>query len=386
MKGRVRVAPVDVTIALALAAGAELEVWRFGLVQGPKLLQGIFLLLITLPIAFRRTAPLVVIVINLAAADIQSIVVGAPHDIASLLAVVVVVFSVARYSSSRQAIAGAALAAMGLVIYEIPALAPLPAVVVWIFAGASWTIGTLMRELADLNRTLEDRVRRQVDELARLSRLRRFLPPQLAQLVVSSGDESFLDSHRRDITVLFCDIRGFTAFAETTEPELVMTFLRQYHAAMGEIIFKYEGTLKDIFGDGLMVFFNDPFPAPDHNARAVRLAIDMRESAMRLLSTWNEQGHELGFGLGIASGEATLGWFGPQGRIDYGAVGSPVNLAARLCAAASTGQILVTEAIHDRVEYLVEIERIGLVRLKGFRHPAAVWNVRTLRALAGAPT
>ena len=197
------------------------------------------------------------------------------------------------------------------------------------------TVQEQAAQLEEWNRTLEQRVAAQVAEIERLGTLKRFLAPQVAELIVSAGDERLLESHRREITVVFCDLRGFTAFAETSEPEEVMGVLRQYHAALGELIFRHEGTLERFVGDGLVVLFNDPLPCPDPSARAVRMAIEMRARVAELAEGWRRQGHELGFGVGIAQGYATLGRIGFEGRFDYAAIGPVANLASRLCDEAS---------------------------------------------------
>ena len=189
-------------------------------------------------------------------------------------------------------------------------------------------------ELAAWNKTLEERVAAQIGEIERIGRLKRFLAPQIAETIVSSGGEAILESHRRDIVVLFCDMRGFTAFSETAEPEDVMAVLREYHGALGPLIHRYEGTLDRFTGDGLIVFFNDPVPCPDPALRAVRLAVDMREAVASLARSWAARGHEIGFGVGIAQGYATLGRIGFEGRFDYTAIGTVTNVAARLCAEA----------------------------------------------------
>ena len=235
-------------------------------------------------------------------------------------------------------------------------------------------------QLAVWNQTLERRVQEQLVELERVGRLKRFLSPQLADLIVSSGDERLLESHRREITVVFCDLRGFTAFAETAEPEEVMGVLREYHAAMGALIFQFEGTLERFAGDGLMVFFNDPVLCPDPAARAVRMAVAMRERAGELAALWRRRGHQLAFGVGIAQGYATLGKIGFEGRFDYGAIGTVTNLASRLCDEAKGGQILLSQRVYAAVEELVEAEPVGEVALKGFYRPEAVFNVLRLKA------
>jgi class 3 adenylate cyclase len=234
-------------------------------------------------------------------------------------------------------------------------------------------------ELAELNHTLEARVTEQVEQLDRVGRLRRYLSPQLADLIVSSGDESILASHRRQITAVFCDLRGFTAFAETAEPEEVVGVLGEYHAALGELIRRYEGTLDRFAGDGLMVFFNDPLPQPDHAERAVRMACAMRDRAAGLARGWRRQGHELGLGIGIAVGYATLGRIGFEGRSDYTAIGTVTNLAARLCGEAADGQVVIHGRVHSMVEELVEAESLGELVLKGLHRPVAAFNVLGLR-------
>src|SRR6266540_366000 len=229
-------------------------------------------------------------------------------------------------------------------------------------------------QLADWNRTLEQRVAEQLAELERIGRLKRFFSPQLAELIVSTGEEKLLESHRREVTVVFCDLRDFTAFSETTEPEEVMEVLREYHTALGELIFRFEGTLERFAGDGLMVFFNDPVPCPDPAARAVRMAVAMRQRVGELTGTWRKRGHQLDFGVGIAQGYATLGKIGFEGRFDYAAIGPVTNLAARLCAEAQGGQILVSQRVYAAVEALVEAEPLGELELKGFHRPVTTYN------------
>ena len=241
------------------------------------------------------------------------------------------------------------------------------------------TIQSQAAELADWNRSLETRVQHQVDELERLSRLRRFLSPQLAELIVSSGDDSLLKSHRREIAVVFCDLRGFTAFAEIAEPEEVMGTLQEYHDALGLLIHRFEGTMGNFAGDGLMVFFNDPLPCPDPAARAVRMAVAMRQHIDELTATWRKRGHELGFGVGVTLGYATLGKIGFEGRFDYGAIGTIVNLASRLCAEAQPGQILVSQRVQVAVEALVEAEPRGDLTLKGLHKPVIAFNILGLK-------
>ncbi|MDP9209443.1 MAG: response regulator [Actinomycetota bacterium] len=242
------------------------------------------------------------------------------------------------------------------------------------------TIEGQAAELAEWNRTLEQRVQEQVGELERMGRLRRFLSPQLADLVVSSGDESFLDSHRRDITVVFCDLRAFTAFAETAEPEEVMGVLDDYFQALGDLVTRFEGTLERFTGDGLMVFFNDPLPCEDAPLRAVRMAVAMRNRIQGLAKGWARHGHDLALGVGVAQGYATLGRIGFEGRSDYTAIGTCTNLAARLCAEARPWQILLSPRVHAAVEEFVTSEPVGELTLRGFSRPVATFNVVGLDA------
>ncbi len=248
------------------------------------------------------------------------------------------------------------------------------------------TIVEQASRLAEWNAQLEQRVEEQVEQLERVGRLKRFLSPQLVDMIVSSGDEAFLESHRRDITVVFCDLRGFTSFAESAEPEDVMTVLGQYHAALGELVHRFEGTIEHFAGDGLMVFFNDPLPCPDAPARAVRMAVAMRDRVTQLAETWQHMGHQLQFGAGIAQGHATLGRVGFEGRYDYAAIGTVTNLAARLCDAAAAGQILVSQRVQHAAEGIAVTDPLGELALRGFSRPARVFNVVTLeeREPAGA--
>jgi adenylate cyclase len=234
-------------------------------------------------------------------------------------------------------------------------------------------------DLATWNQTLEQRVREQVAEIERIGRLKRFLSPQVAQLV-SSGDERVLESHRREVTVVFCDLRDFTAFAEAAEPEEVIAVLREYHRVLGALIDKFEGTVERFAGDGLMVLFNDPLPCAAPWARAVQMAIEMRDEVAKLAANWRTHGHDLGFGIGIAHGHATLGCIGFEGRFQYSATGTVANLASRLCDHALNGQILVDAKVHAEAGALAELESVGELGLKGFRRPVKAFNVRTLRA------
>ena len=242
------------------------------------------------------------------------------------------------------------------------------------------TIEQQSAELAEWNRELEERVAAQVEELERVGRLRRFLSPQLADLIVSSGDDSFLESHRRDITVVFCDLRGFTTFAETTEPEEVMAVLAEYHTALGELIFRFEGTLERFAGDGLMVFFNDPVPCEDAADRAVRMAVAMRGRAQGLAEGWARRGQDLALSIGIAQGYATLGRIGFEGRFDYAAIGTVTNLAARLCSEADPWQILVTQRVQAEAEHIIVSEPLGELTLRGFSKPVRAHDIRGLNS------
>jgi adenylate cyclase len=224
-------------------------------------------------------------------------------------------------------------------------------------------------ELASLNRDLEHRVREQVAQLDRLGRLKRFFSPQLAEAIVTGGADDPLKTHRREIAVVFLDLRGFTAFAETAEPEEVMGVLREYHAEMGRLVVEHEGTLERFTGDGMMIFFNDPVPVPDAGLRAVRMAVAMRERVGEMIGKWKKQGFELDLGVGIAQGYATIGAIGFEGRLDYGAIGTVTNLAARLCGEARPGQILVARRALAQLEGLVEVEDAGELTLKGFHRP-----------------
>jgi adenylate cyclase len=235
-------------------------------------------------------------------------------------------------------------------------------------------------DLAAWNRTLEQRVAEQLGEIERVGRLKRFLSPQVAELVVSLGDDRMLESHRRDVTVVFCDLRGFTAFSETAEPEEVMSILREYHAGLGALINNFEGTIERFNGDGVMVLFNDPLPCPDPSVRAVRMAVEMRDCIAGLTARWRKHGHELGFGIGIAHGYATLGCVGFEGRFQYSVTGTVANLAARLCDQAKSGEILIDSKVHAAVESMAELEPVGELALKGLHRPVLAFNVRELRS------
>ncbi|HVH93962.1 MAG TPA: response regulator [Nocardioidaceae bacterium] len=240
------------------------------------------------------------------------------------------------------------------------------------------TITRQADQLARWTAELEARVSAQVVELNRLGRLRRFLSPQLADLIVKSGDESILDSHRREIVVMFCDLRRFTAFAESSEPEEVMTVLHEYHHVLGNLVHEYDGTLERFTGDGIMAFFNDPVPCENPAERAVRMSVTMREEVRRLASEWRRRGHDLGMGIGIAQGYATLGRIGFEGRSDYAAIGSVTNLASRLCAEAEPWQLLITERVLAATEDFVVPEIVGDLNFKGFSRPVRVFDIKGL--------
>jgi adenylate cyclase len=230
-------------------------------------------------------------------------------------------------------------------------------------------------QVVKLNQQLEQRVADQVAEIERMSRLRRFLPPQVADLIVASGSEKQLESHRREITALFCDLRGFTGFTESADAEDVMALLRDYHAAIGEIVIKYNGTLERYAGDGVMVVFNDPVPVENPALQAVLMALELRDAIGALAANWSRLGHEIGFGIGIAHGFATLGTIGFEGRFDYAAIGTVSNVASRLCDEAKPGQILISPRVLIKVENAVKVEPVSEFELKGIRRPLAAYNV-----------
>ncbi len=242
------------------------------------------------------------------------------------------------------------------------------------------TIQAQAAQLVEWNKTLEERVQEQVTQLERLGRLKRFFSPQLAELIVAGGAEDPLKTHRREVTVVFLDLRGFTAFAETSEPEEVMGVLREYHAEMGKLILQHEGTLERFTGDGMMIFFNDPTPVSNPAERALRMAVAMRDRVAEMIAKWRKRGYELDFGVGIAQGYATIGAIGFEGRWDYGAIGTVTNLAARLCGEAKPGQILISQRLLGTVEDLVEVEPVGELILKGFSRPVTTHNVLRLKA------
>src|SRR6202167_5717011 len=234
---------------------------------------------------------------------------------------------------------------------------------------------TQSQEVVKLNQQLEQRVAAQVGEIERMGRLRRFLPPQVADLIVASGTEKQLESHRREITALFCDLRGFTGFTESADAEDVMALLRDYHSAIGQIIIKYSGTLERYAGDGVMVVFNDPVAVENPALQAVLMALELRGAIGELTEKWRRLGHDIGFGIGIAHGFATLGTIGFEGRFDYAAIGTVSNVASRLCDEARPGQILISPRVLMAVEDAVAVERVGEFALKGIRRPLAAYNV-----------
>ncbi|MEM7225500.1 MAG: response regulator [Pseudomonadota bacterium] len=233
-------------------------------------------------------------------------------------------------------------------------------------------------ELSTWNETLQQKVEDQLGELERLSALKRFFSPHLAELIVTTGKTEFMESHRREITVVFCDLRGFTAFSETAEPEEIMRVLREYHQSVGPLIFQFEATLEHFAGDGLMAFFNDPMPCEDPAPRAIRMAVAMQEVAGKLVEKWSARGFDLGLGIGISLGYATLGQIGFEGRFHYGAIGSVLNLASRLCDQAEGGQILITPRVQAEAGGLAEVEDLGELTLKGFMKPVKALRVVSL--------
>ena len=230
-------------------------------------------------------------------------------------------------------------------------------------------------QLATWNRTLEKRVADQLAEIERVSRLKRFLSPKVAELILSSGSEKMLESHRGEVTAVFCDLRGFTAFTETAEPEEVMSVLRDYHKRLGELVHQFDGTVERFSGDGVLILFNAPLPIPDPSLQAVNMAVSMREHVNELAVGWRKAGYDLGFGVGIARGYATLGRVGFEGRYDYAAIGTVVNLAARLCSDAKDGQILIDSKVQAAIEEAIGTEPASELILKGFHRPIKAFNV-----------
>ncbi|HVH90451.1 MAG TPA: response regulator [Candidatus Acidoferrum sp.] len=244
---------------------------------------------------------------------------------------------------------------------------------------AMMRIKQLHDTLDEWNRSLTEKVKQQVDELQRVNRLKRYLSPQIAETILGE-DENLFKSHRREITVVFLDLRGFTSFSDSAEPEEVMEVLRGYHAAMGKLIFDFDGTLERFAGDGIMIFFNDPIPCADHTDKAVRMALAMQSKVEELRAEWLKRGYELDLGIGMAAGYATLGNIGFEGRMDYGAIGNVTNLAARLCSEAKARQILTNQRTLSKIENLVDYEPLEELQLKGVSRPVAAFNIVKLKA------
>jgi len=241
------------------------------------------------------------------------------------------------------------------------------------------TIKAQAAELRDLNRTLEERVQTQLEELGRLQRLRRFLSPQLADAIVSAGDESILRSHRRQVAMFFADLRGWTNFVDTVEPEELMRVLGEFHGTIGGLVSRFDATVGFIEGDGVQLFFNDPIEVPDAALRAVRLGCALREEMTELTAAWQKRGYDLDFGAGIALGYATCGEVGFEGRSDYAAIGAVTNLASRLADEATAGQILVSQRLYAEVDDDVDAEPAGEFTLKGFQRPVPAFNIVAVR-------
>ena len=238
-------------------------------------------------------------------------------------------------------------------------------------------------QIAEWNARLETRVTEQVTQIGQMSKLTRFLSPKVSDLIMSGDADDPLKTRRRDITVVFVDLRGFTGFTESAEPEEVMSVLREYHAELGRAIMTYDGTIEHFTGDGVMILFNDPLPVENHELQAIRMSLMMRDSVAVLSRGWKKRGHELGFGVGIAGGYATIGTIGFEGRLDYGAIGAVTNLSARLCGEAKDGQILISPRIFSKTEAQIDVEPVGELSLKGFHRPVFVHNVLNVHA-AGA--
>ena len=236
--------------------------------------------------------------------------------------------------------------------------------------------------LQELNRSLIQKVRQQTDLIERISRLKRYLSPQLAEFILTGDDPDLFKSERREITAIFLDLRGFTAFSDSAEPEEVMALLRSYHTEMGKLIFEFGGTVEHFVADGLMVFFNDPVPCEDHVEKAVRLSVAMRDRMKDLRAGWLQKGHDLDLGIGLAAGYAAVGNIGFEGQLDYGPVGNVTNLASRLCCAARGGQIFTDQKTLAQIENLVEVESLDELHLKGFIRPVRAFNIVGLRAQA----
>jgi len=245
-------------------------------------------------------------------------------------------------------------------------------------------VETQKAELLEWNKTLEARVEEGVTQLERLSRMKRFFSPQVADMITTGDAVDPLKSHRSEITVVFIDLRGYTAFTESADPEEVMGVLREYHAEMGKLIMSHNGTVERFAGDAIMIFFNDPIPLPNPAEQAVRMAIEMHRIFDECGKRWRKLGYDLHIGIGVAQGYATLGAIGFEGRLDYGAIGAVSNLASRLCSEAKAGQTLVPQRVLGRVDDLVDAEPVGELTLKGFTRPVAAFNVTGLKPAAAA--
>jgi class 3 adenylate cyclase len=235
--------------------------------------------------------------------------------------------------------------------------------------------GDELEALADEFNQMTTKLRESYASNERISQLKRFFSPQVAELIVSSGEDALTESHRQEITVVFCDLRNFTEFSSTAEPEEAMRVLQEYYKVLGALLYRFEATIEHFAGDGLMAFFNDPIPCPDPEARAVRMAVMMQQDVDKLIEQWSKRGLNLGFGIGISSGYATLGHIGSEEQFHYAAIGSVANLASRLCDKALSGQTLITEAVFAKVEGLVEVVQTGELSLKGFPKPVTVLQV-----------
>jgi class 3 adenylate cyclase len=234
-------------------------------------------------------------------------------------------------------------------------------------------------QLAEWNAKLETRVAEQVSQLGRFSKLTRFLSPKISDLIISGDANDSLKTRRSEITVVYVDLRGFTGFTESAEPEEVMSVLRQYHAELGRIIIAHDGTIEHFAGDGMMILFNAPVPVENHELQAIRMTLAMRDALTALSASWRKRGHELGFGAGIAGGYATIGTIGFEQRLDYGAVGPACNLAARLCGEAKDTEILVAQRVFAKVETSIDAAPIGDLVLKGFHRPVPAYNILGMR-------
>jgi CheY-like chemotaxis protein len=242
------------------------------------------------------------------------------------------------------------------------------------------TIKLQAAALEELNQSLEERVRGQVDELERLGRLRRFLSPDIAEAIVSTGDDAILRSHRRQVAMLFADLRGWTSFVDTVEPEELMRVLREFHGAVGRLVKRFDATVGFLEGDGVQLFFNDPIEVPDAALRAVRLGHELREEMTLLTPEWRKRGYDLGLGIGAALGYATCGEVGFESRSDYAAIGAVTNLASRLADEAHAGQVLIAQRLYAEVEEAVDVEPVGAYRLKGFQRPVPAYNLVSMRS------